>query len=88
MNDLNTNQPAAPRGARPGQPGDRSAFGFEINTRLSPTADGFGRDGTRRGRTGVIHTPHGDIHTPAFVPVATQATMKAVLPEQMSALGA
>jgi queuine tRNA-ribosyltransferase len=58
---------------------DRSAFGFEVGTRLS---------GNRHGRTGVIHTPHGDIKTPAFVPVATQATMKAVLPEQMKALGA
>ena len=32
--------------------------------------------------------PHGDIHTPAFVPVATQAAMKAVLPETMKDLGA
>lgn len=40
------------------------------------------------GRTGVIHTPHGDIHTPAFIAVGTQATVKAVLPESMAALGA
>ncbi|MCV7225966.1 tRNA guanosine(34) transglycosylase Tgt [Mycolicibacterium komossense] len=42
----------------------------------------------RRGRTGVIHTPHGDIHTPAFVAVGTKATVKAVLPETMKELGA
>ncbi|MGE2716065.1 tRNA guanosine(34) transglycosylase Tgt [Mycolicibacterium litorale] len=42
----------------------------------------------RRGRTGVIHTPHGDIHTPAFIAVGTQATVKAVLPETMKELGA
>lgn len=42
----------------------------------------------RRGRTGVIHTPHGDIRTPAFIAVATQASVKAVLPETMKALGA
>ena len=42
----------------------------------------------RRGRTGVIHTPHGDIHTPAFVAVGTKATVKAVLPEIMKSLGA
>ncbi len=40
------------------------------------------------GRTGVLSTPHGDIHTPAFVPVGTKATVKAVLPEAMSELGA
>ena len=42
----------------------------------------------RLGRTGVIRTPHGDIHTPAFIPVGTQATVKAVLPEMMKELGA
>ena len=31
------------------------------------------------GRT-VIHTPHGDIQTPAFIPVGTKATVKAVRP--------
>ena len=41
-----------------------------------------------RGRTGIIRTPHGDIRTPAFVAVGTQATVKAVLPETMKALGA
>jgi len=40
------------------------------------------------GRTGTISTPHGEIRTPAFVPVGTRATVKAVLPEQMSDLGA
>ena len=42
----------------------------------------------RAGRVGVIHTPHGDIQTPAFIAVGTQATVKAVLPESMKALGA
>jgi len=40
------------------------------------------------GRTGVMSTPHGDIATPAFIPVGTMATVKAVLPESMSELGA
>lgn len=40
------------------------------------------------GRTGVIHTPHGDIATPAFIPVGTKATVKSVLPETMADLGA
>ena len=41
-----------------------------------------------RARLGVFHTPHGDIHTPAFAPVGTQATVKAVTPAQLHELGA
>lgn len=40
------------------------------------------------GRTGTISTPHGEIRTPAFIPVGTRATVKAVLPEAMAELGA
>ncbi len=42
----------------------------------------------RRGRAGVIRTPHGEIRTPAFIAVGTQAAVKAVLPETMRELGA
>jgi len=42
----------------------------------------------RAGRVGTIHTPHGDIQTPAFIAVGTAATVKAVLPETMKDLGA
>ncbi len=42
----------------------------------------------RLGRTGVIATPHGQIHTPAFIAVGTQATVKAVLPDTMKEIGA
>ncbi|MGN7778533.1 tRNA guanosine(34) transglycosylase Tgt [Mycolicibacterium sp. 22603] len=42
----------------------------------------------RLGRVGTIHTPHGDIQTPAFIAVGTQATVKAVLPETMKEIGA
>jgi len=35
----------------------------------------------------VIHTPHGTIGTPAFIPVGTKATVKAMLPETVTALG-
>lgn len=34
-------------------------------------------------RTGVLSTPHGDISTPAFMPVGTAATVKAVLPSSL-----
>jgi queuine tRNA-ribosyltransferase len=39
-------------------------------------------------RAGVFHTPHGDILTPIFAPVGTQATVKAVTPAQLHELGA
>ncbi len=41
-----------------------------------------------RARTGVIRTPRGDIRTPAFMPVGTAATVKAMLPENVRATGA
>jgi queuine tRNA-ribosyltransferase len=41
-----------------------------------------------RARTGVIATPRGDIRTPAFMPVGTAATVKAMLPESVRATGA
>ncbi len=34
-------------------------------------------------RRGVIHTPHGDIETPIFMPVGTQATVKSMTPEEL-----
>jgi len=34
-------------------------------------------------RRGVIHTPHGDIQTPVFMPVGTQATVKSLTPEEL-----
>ena len=40
------------------------------------------------GRVGTIFTPHGQIQTPAFIPVGTKAGVKGVLPEAMSELGA
>jgi queuine tRNA-ribosyltransferase len=44
------------------------------------------RDG--RARTGAITTPRGTIRTPAFMPVGTAATVKAMLPESVAATGA
>ncbi len=44
------------------------------------------RDGL--ARTGVISTPRGEIRTPAFMPVGTAATVKAMMPESVAATGA
>ncbi|MBN9643723.1 tRNA guanosine(34) transglycosylase Tgt [Corynebacterium mendelii] len=52
---------------------------FTVDTRLP---------GGRHGRAGVIHTPHGDIQTPAFIPVGTKATVKTLTPEQIRLTGA
>lgn len=45
-------------------------------------------DGSRRARAGILHTPHGDILTPVFAPVGTQATVKAVPPRDLQEIGA
>ena len=39
-------------------------------------------------RTGVLSTAHGEVHTPAFMPVGTKATVKGVDPEELRSLGA
>ncbi len=49
------------------------------NFAFSIVADTSNQD----ARTGVIHTPHGSFETPAFVPVGTKATVKAVLPSDL-----
>jgi queuine tRNA-ribosyltransferase len=41
-----------------------------------------------RARAGILHTPHGDIPTPIFAPVGTQATVKAITPAQLHQLDA
>ena len=46
------------------------------------------KDKNSGARRGVLYTPHGDIQTPVFMPVGTQATVKAMTPEQVEATGA
>lgn len=41
-----------------------------------------------KARAGIFHTTHGDIKTPVFMPVGTQATVKGLTVEQLDALGA
>ena len=45
-------------------------------------------DNNSGARRGVVHTPHGDIQTPVFMPVGTQATVKAMTPEELKELEA
>jgi len=52
-------------------------FGFEL----------LQKDKRTKARLGIIHTPHGDIQTPSFVPVGTQATVKSLTPEELNILG-
>jgi queuine tRNA-ribosyltransferase len=59
-----------------GEEGCTHGFSFQIEA----------RDG--KARTGVIRTPRGDVRTPAFMPVGTAATVKAMLPENVRATGA
>jgi queuine tRNA-ribosyltransferase len=44
-------------------------------------------DSSSRARAGVLSTAHGDVRTPAFTPLATKATVKGLLPEEVAALG-
>ena len=41
------------------------------------------RDETSRARTGVLWTAHGPVETPVFMPVGTQATVKALEPRDL-----
>lgn len=53
-------------------------FDFTIQDRCTATA----------ARTGCLTTPHGPLHTPAFMPVGTQATVKSLSPDELRDLGA
>jgi queuine tRNA-ribosyltransferase len=53
-----------------------TSFSFEL----------LAQDGA--ARAGIYHTPHGDIPTPIFAPVGTQATVKSVTPQQLLDLDA
>ena len=44
--------------------------------------------GDGAARRGIVHLPRGDIQTPAFMPVGTYGTVKAMSPEELKALGA
>jgi queuine tRNA-ribosyltransferase len=46
------------------------------------------RGGVMRARNGVIHTAHGDVQTPAFLPIGTKGTVKAVTSEELKFWGA
>jgi len=45
------------------------------------------RDATSRARLGLLHTAHGPVRTPAFVPLATKGTVKGLEPREVAALG-
>ncbi|MFZ0615093.1 MAG: tRNA guanosine(34) transglycosylase Tgt [Chthoniobacterales bacterium] len=45
-------------------------------------------DPSSKARAGILHTRRGDVETPVFMPVGTQATVKAVSPDELRAMGA
>ena len=46
------------------------------------------QDGKSGARAGILHTPHGDIETPVYMPVCTHATVKGVMPRDLKEAGA
>lgn len=54
------------------------AFSFEV----------VAEDAHSAARAGLLHTPHGDVPTPIFMPVGTQATVKTLSPEELRQVGA
>lgn len=54
------------------------AFNFEVTA----------NDGVTVARNGRFHTPHGILETPVFAPVGTQATVKAIKPDDLAQMGA
>ena len=54
---------------------------------MIPIFDIHDRDTATRARTGTLHTAHGDIETPAFMAVATQASVKALTPQDLEKIG-
>lgn len=46
------------------------------------------KDEQTGARAGILHTPHGDFPTPIFMPVGTQASVKAVSPDELRDIGA
>src|ERR1700704_1989488 len=60
-----------------GKPGGlfyyRPVFGFELQAVCPETG----------ARAGILHTAHGDVQTPVFMPVGTQGTVKGILPRDL-----
>lgn len=56
---------------------------FNVSSSMSFSFEIIAKDPHSHARAGVIHTPHGDIQTPAFVPVATRASVRALSPEDL-----
>jgi queuine tRNA-ribosyltransferase len=52
-----------------------------------PPLEILARDEATRARAGILRTAHGDIRTPAFVPLATKATVKGLEPREVAELG-
>src|SRR4051794_19272615 len=55
-------------------------YGARVSTFTITATDGA-------ARAGVLHTAHGDVPTPAFMPVGTKGTVKGIHPDELRALG-
>ncbi len=88
VNDAEAPATAAPVGApaaaatrMPGQPAQ------PVPQEKWFTYDIVAVDPKTQARAGVLHTPHGDIPTPIFMPVGTKSTVKGILPQTLEDMG-
>lgn len=59
-----------------------------LEGRVSGTFSVIHRDSSSKARLGSLKTPHGEVETPIFMPVGTNATVKAMTPEDLVAVKA
>jgi queuine tRNA-ribosyltransferase len=58
-----------------------------VATAVTSPLEILARDAASRARAGVLRTAHGEVRTPAFVPLATKATVRGLTPADVRALG-
>src|SRR4051794_6721396 len=79
--DARRYRPRGPRVRAPGHTAQR------LGCAAVPLLEIHARDGASRARAGTLHLAHGTVRTPAFVPLATKATIKTLEPHEVRALG-
>lgn len=78
----------AEQDTKEGESRTQNRKGTKIGMQHAVTYELIKTDTKTKARRGRVHTPHGTIETPVFMPVGTAATVKAMRPEQVKEMGA